>query len=289
MIIGGLSMNMKKYIYALVTGLTAVFSGSTYTNPRTHIAFFDLDEVLIDFDSFSAIPTALSFFIANPQIMLDLAIKPELRTKLKEAGKANLSVDHLGSLARSYRPLQANFDPMMNIFHGQRRLVKSVIDVVISLKDQGYTIIVATNRDRIGFELTAKKLGFDTLYRGKRLFDHVIMGGNVDYTASTTARNGRRFSRLSYDRTYDSSITESGSYKPDANYYQVMRHVANAHAVQYSDKFDTDQPTIIFFDDKKMNVERALISGCGITAFQVPATNRAQSIRENLKLLQIEV
>jgi hypothetical protein len=282
-------MKIKKYIYALATGLATLFSGTTYTNPHTHIACFDMDEVFSDFDSFSAVPAGLALFVTNPGVMLNLAIRPALRKKLTQAGKASLSAIHLGDLARGYRPLRSNFDTMMSLFHEKRRLVQSVIDVLISLKDQGYTIIVATNRDRIGFELTAKKLGFDTLYRGKRLFDHVITGGKVDYTASTTARNGRRFSRLSYDSAYDGYITQSGSYKPDADYYQVMRQVVNAHAAQNADRFDTDEPTIIFFDDKHSNVEGALISDCGITAFQVPVSSRAQSIRENLKLLQIDV
>lgn len=273
----------NRYLLYLVLFLSCIASIPTHTNPRNNVIVVDMDDVFVNARKWS-IKTSVFTNIAShlPSLGWKMLTSGQFRRKFKCIRKNNKHDDLLFAAARLYKPLRKKIDPLLNAIHAKRKLIPDVITLLKSLKDRGYTIIVATNRCRIGFELTAKKLNFDQLYNGKKLFDAVIVGGKADFEEKTTVC-GKRFSRLTYDHTLDDYITAAQASKPDKAYYQVVRNVVDQYVADHRDQFDSVSPEIIFFDDYLANIEGANNSDCNIKAYQVPKKKKSESMRSNLE------
>jgi phosphoglycolate phosphatase-like HAD superfamily hydrolase len=287
---------MKK-IFLKVTLFISALSGFNISeaNPRLKVFVFDMDEVFVDARLWHiGSYFTLKSLVMSPSLLWRMSTNGSFRKKVKTIfSKKNKIKDpethnsfsfKLVELARIYKPLRSSFDTLMKrINYSGRKLIDDVIEVIKELKDRGYTIIVATNRDRMGFELTAKKLGFDQLYNGQRLFDAVVVGGIKDIVERTTI-NGKRFSRLTTNQAYDTYITQAPAYKPDTAYYAVVRSVVDNYVAAHADKFDTTSPGIVFFDDKQENIDGANNSNLDIEAYQISSKHKGLSLRKNASI-----
>lgn len=278
-----------------------VYSSVVYSNPRESVIAVDMDDVFISpsmvsilsYAAYSAIFLLPGFWwrkVTDNYFNENLAL---IFSKGNFVGLAerNLNVDcaygsitfRLAELARIYGPFRQSLDPLLIAIHTKRFLLDQVIEILKKLKDKGYTIVVATNCDRIGFELKMKALNFDTLYNGKRLFDAVVVAGKSDFIKLTTLGNKRRFSKLKPNIVFDKYITTAPAYKPEKAYYQVLRDVVNKYVADHPALFDTLAPHIVFFDDKKKNVIGANVSDLDIHAYQISKKDQAPSMRIGLE------
>lgn len=278
----------KRYVSLFFTFLV---SFGIFANPRENVIVVDMDEVFVDPKLWDIGTHILKTNIFNiPSFSWNILTNSKFRKRFRTIIRNDNNQPQIGhgftfkmaAIARLHKPFRSSYDTILKSVHNKRTLDYCVIRLFRKLKDQGYTIIVATNRDRIGFEITAKKLKFDQLYNGKRLFDKVIVSENTDFVKATTVKS-KRFSKLNYDQKLNDYITVAAGYKPNKDYYQVVRDVVNTYTTEHQEQFDTSSPHIIFFDDKQENVNGANSSNLDITAYQVPAKERALSMQNNLK------
>lgn len=285
---------MKRIPLYLVVflGILSNFSLSR-ANPRSKVFVFDMDEVFVDTNRLKTASsvivqtlTTIPFFMWKMSTVRGFKKKFNAifskENKIKDPAHYNNASYKLSQVARLYKPIRKSFDSLMRSIHQTGRyLVKDVASIIKKLKDRGYTVIVATNRDRMGFELTAQKLKFGQLYNGKRLFDAVIVGDAKDFVKETTI-NGKRFSKFTPNEKYNDYITHAPAYKPGRAYYKVVRDVVDRYVAKHSNAFDTPSPDIVFFDDKEQNIKGANTSNLNITAYQVPHTNKGTSVHNNV-------
>lgn len=262
-------------------------------NPSKKVIVFDMDEVFVNINKWKTGASVLTHALTQmPLFMFKMSTDSRFRkrvnaifskkNKLTNPESYNNVSYKLSQLARIYKPLRKIFDSLLiSINQTGRYRITEVVEIIKRLKDCGYTVIVATNRDRIGFELTAKKLKFDQLYNGKRLFDAVIVGDAKNFVKETTM-NGKRFSKFAPNPAYNDYITHAPTYKPGTAYYKVVRQVVDDYVAKHSNKFDTTSPDILFFDDKKENINGANKSGLNITAYHVPNSGKGKSIHKNI-------
>ena len=243
-----------------------------------------MDEVFADLNISKVLLHSLWYFTRNPRTLYTL-FSTDLWGKFKASGKASFSAESLGDLAKDYPALPYDFDQLMYICHGQRLPCQPVIDLLIQLKDQGYVLVVATNRDRMAFEITAQSLGLNTLHKGGPLFDHVITARHADYKTATTNKEGKRFSKLRFHLPND-YVTEVKGFKPGLFYYQKMRTCVDALFIK---KGLATSPKIIFFDDNTSNIIHANATDLNITGFLVPSTKRAEAIAKDLAIIGIKL
>jgi FMN phosphatase YigB (HAD superfamily) len=248
----------------------------------------DMDDVWLKANKGNIGLFVTRFMVTNPLFSWDVISNGSLRKKVKAVISKGDDKEvgfsfKLAQAARGNKALEKSYDTILKKWQRERRLVKDVIDVLKRLKDQGYTIIVATNRDRMSYEITARKLKLDRLYNGKQLFDHVITGGDADFVTFTTNDNGKRFSKLNPDSRLDSYITSAPAFKPSKEYYQVVRDVVEAYVSNNLSKFATAHPRIIFFDDTLTNIEGARAASVDMVAYQVPKEDKADAMQKDLE------
>jgi len=273
----------KRYISLFAAIALLVTPFATHTNPQRQIIVVDMDDVFVEAHNWS-IKAHVYATIASilPHLAWKMLTNRSFRKNVKQIFKEHKQDNILIALARLYKPLRKKVDSLLRAIHSKRNLIPDVIELFKALKDRGYTIIVATNRQRIGFEITAKVLKFDQLYNGQRLFDAVITGGtNIIPTLATI--NGKRFSQLATDPLLDDYITVANAEKPDKAYYQVVRTVVDNYVTAHQEQFDTSSPEIVFFDDKQKNIDGANTSNLTIAAYQVPDRNKGASMRRNVE------
>lgn len=273
----------KRYISLFIALALSLTPYATHTNPRSQVIVVDMDDVFVDAYEWS-IKAHVYANIAStlPHLGWKMLTNGRFRKNVKQIFKDHKQDNILVALARVHKPLRKKVDSLLRAIHSKRTLIPDVIELFKALKDRGYTIIVATNRQRIGFEITAKVLNFDQLYNGQRLFDAVITGGtNIIPTLATI--NGKRFSRLTTDPLLDDYITVANAEKPDKSYYQVVRTVVDNYVTAHQEQFDISSPEIIFFDDKKKNIDGANTSDLNISAYQVPDRKKGASMRRNVE------
>lgn len=272
--------------------LFSLISFIAFTNPREHVIVVDMDEVFVDARKWSIGADIIAMGIFKwPSFLWNTTFNKKFKkrfktisdgTSLQTGESIHGFTCKVAEIARIYKPLRPLFDRLVRSVHSKRKLAKDVIALFKKLKDHGYTIIVATNRDRIGFEITANALKFDQLYNGERLFDAVIVSQEFDFVKTTTIGK-KRFSRINQKAKLDGYITNAQCHKPDKAYYEIVKDVVNAYATAHQDQFDTAEPQIIFFDDKQENIDGANNSNLDITAYQVPEKKRALSMMHNLQ------
>jgi FMN phosphatase YigB (HAD superfamily) len=277
----------------LFVAITSVGAQSTtlhdWNDPeKKNCIVVDMDDVWLKANKGKIGLFAGWFMVTNPVFTWSVASNGSFRKKVKAVVSKGDDKEvgfsfKLAQAAKGNKSLEKSYDAILKKWQHERRLVKDVVDVLKRLKDQGYTIIVATNRDRMSYEITAKKLKFDQLYNGKQLFDHVITGGNADFVTFTTNDKGKRFSRLKPDSRLDNYITSAPAFKPSKEYYQVMRDVVDTYVSNNLSKFATAHPRIIFFDDTVANIEGARKAGVDIVAYQVPKEDKAAVMQKDLE------
>lgn len=117
------------------------------------------------------------------------------------------------------------------------------------LKEQGYQIILATNKDRVAYDIVAEKLGSDFT----SLFDKVFVahGANTEKTMSeikhyasmaTTPESYKSFANKVLNSKDTDAIYHVVTPKPALNYYSYL-----CNQIRAEDK------TVVFVDDSKAN------------------------------------
>lgn len=274
--------NSVNFLALILIATIPLFSQTdqAMADPKTHCVVVDMDDVFVKANK-GNIAWHLLGYVTDPFFWyhsLNDGRLEKMKAVLSKSENGSSFAFRLADAVRGNNSLEKQYDSFLKKFQRERRLVRHVIDVLRSLKDKGYTIIVATNRDRMSFELTAKKLKLWTLYHGKKLFDLVITGGNQDFIKATTNGEGKRFSRFAFDATHDGDVIQLPYSKPDKEYFVQVRGAVNNYVQRHPEKFAASAPTILFFDDQTANIKGAEEADVDIKGFTVPAKKKGSFI-----------
>lgn len=274
------------FIFTYQKNIFSTRAPQEYTPDNTVLAF-DMDDVFVKTHVFNLATYYLHLlFVKNPsftwRLLTDTTFRTGIFTINLTKGQNDYGLSYnLARTAALYEPLQSIFDTILERFHSDRSLIPDVINVLRDLKSMGYTLVVATNRDRVGFEITMKHLHFDTLYQGARLFDLIVTTDSIPFIKASTDATGKRFSKKNPLPVYDGYIKSIAPFKPSKQYFENLRNFINEYAKSTSHLHEKN-PHIIFFDDQQKNVDGAKKSNADITAFFVPKNHKGQAIKKAL-------
>lgn len=287
-------MKNGKFIKLMLLASFFFMMPQTTANPSSTVVIFDLDYVLVDINHWRVLGSIFAYVGKNPSFIWK-AVCPgyELNKlfsrvyKIHTSGNGTDTTYNLIDIAHAYPSFQNNFDYWFRYIQSNISPVPDVLETCRKLKDMGYTIVIATNRERIAFELAWDKLGTLGYHNGQFLFDFAVttkpLGKNfVDMTRYVTKPG--RFSSLEPNAAYDNVIIDIPYYKPDKNYYQALKAHIHEHAQK---KGMTAEPSLIFFDDARKNIRGAFLSNQITNAFHVPSKKRAQVIKRKLRRIGI--
>lgn len=282
------------HLVLLINILSFNFYAQNY-NPRNTVVVVDMDDVFVQSHKFNLGLYFLNLiFLKNPAFLWKMATDSTFYKEImymysKKGINDGGSTYNLAMTAQLYPAFQPYFDSILKKFHTTRSLIDDVIALLRDVKSAGYTIMVATNRDRIGFEIIMSHLHFNSLYYGTPLFDAVLTAQKAPFVQVTTLSNGKRFSKFNPNTKWDNYITSVNAFKPKKAYYEALRSIADKYTQTHANSFDTSKPLLVFFDDLIKNVTGASISGYAIKSFVVPQVNKAEQMRLDLSLLGIIV
>ena len=281
---------MKNFFLHLILCIN-LLSLNLYTqnyNPKNTVIAVDMDDVFVQSHKFNLGLYFLNLiFLKNPSFLWKMATDSTFRKEImhmysKKGINNGGSTYNLAMTAQLYPAFQSYFDDILTKFHSSRSLIDDVVTLLRDIKSAGYTIIVATNRDRMGFEIIMNQLNFNTLYYDAPLFDAILTAQRAPFVQATTLPDGKRFSTLNPKAQWDTYITCVTAFKPEKAYYKGLRELVDTYATSHTGSFDTQEPSILFFDDQIKNVTGAALSGYGIKAFVVPQADKADQMRLDL-------
>lgn len=208
---------------------------------------FDIDETIVEKNRFQL----WIDLIKDLHYRVDLLF-PLLFTNA-DPNYINCAIGHPWNLyyqAINRPALRPYVDQFMKRVASSHHLIPGVIDILMRLKQKGYSIVYATNKDRISYAYTinALKEPFSSLPDAVLVYfrkkTDPIMNA-IKHFIDTAGEQEKEFAdmmRNVYDQTDTELITHAYKMKPSQEYVSKQREIAG-------DK------KIIFFDDLAKNVE----------------------------------
>lgn len=240
----------KKSILVLLFAAKGLFSAQNFT-PANTIISSDLDGVLISTpSSWTLVKLIYDGITYNPFNGLTYlsAMYHAGKTYPKDVNGLTFLLLFQGMRDNNLLPY---VDVMLNTIESSRRFITGTEKIYRYLKDKkGYTIVFATNNDRIAYEISAQSLGQDLTSLAEYVF--VAQPGNSDKTISqlqtfadqpTTPENYKKLLSTALTIKPTDIILHAPDRKPDGAYYDYIEEFLGANK------------NIIFIDDKKENVD----------------------------------
>lgn len=135
--------------------------------------------------------------------------------------------------------------------------IMGMVDIVKQLRAQGYTVIAATNQDRLQYDAWQQKMRAAGV-NPSELFNAVVVA-RAD--GASEPRHAGPFTRHAAHNMYE--LNDPQAFKPYASYFAVVKQAAQDAAGRVPAK-------IIFTDDKKENIAGATQAGLDAIHFVLP-------------------
>lgn len=255
-----------KHLQKLLLFLTLTFFAPTFStdfSPNNTVIASDLDDVLIQVD-WIRLPLivlhGLSFnFIESKNYVAALwrmayrwrdkhgnwVLYDEDNNKINGATFQLLFHGMIDEKARSYI---ADISKTISSSHKYIEGTKKIVEYLKNIK--GYTIVYATNKDRLSYDQTAEFFKDEFTSLAQKVV--VAQPGNSEAVLGKLKNFGKTENLPdSYKQFLDNALTiqetetifHSSAKKPDARYYNYLRTVAGR------------EKNIIFIDDRKENID----------------------------------
>jgi len=228
--------------------------------PENTAIVADLDDVVIELDSFMKARTFFSAFPFNPlqwhtYIKAMMGIKNRYKkingNRIMEddnGNKINGAVFQLLYCAIKDKTLLPYIATLIQFITKHRRFIPGTKKILYYLKEKGYEIYFATNKDRFSFDSIAEKLGEEFTNLPK----HVIVAQPGNDTAfmnqlKTSAQRTdlpvdfKALIKKAINPQPSDNIHHAPIPKPSSEYFDKLRNIVD------------EKKNIIFFDDRKEN------------------------------------
>lgn len=271
---------MNKNIFFLVLffacGFMRAYIGSVKDcSPKNTILVFDIDQVINDISFFGIVKDVLlldypwkTIPVAYTMLQKIEKLEPDIETR----GLSFILLD-LGMKEPALRPYVQNIFTLAN----KRRLLKKSFKIIQYLKKLGYTIYFATNKGYLSYLESLKSLPKS-------------FGLLPDKVFTTYTDINSLFMRQLKDLLNDPFLHEL--YKKFLNDVLHVPEVENVYKVLHSKpnpryyEAVLEHVQTIFVDDKRINIEGALLSGMNAG---IEFKNPDQLFAELLKLKVLDV
>ena len=247
--------------------LLSIFSGTmlpAHLNQQNTVFAFDLDDVVIQ----------KTFWFKPNLILGGIALHPfsgyqyiNVLFNLKSAYKADADgskeilydkqgneINGLTAQFLSIGMHDARLTPyiawMLDTINGSRCFITGTKSIILYLKNKGYTIVFATNKDHISYEQTVQTLGNELSSLATVAFvahpvDNTQLFEDIAQCAQlpSTPTSYRTLAEHTINIQETNTIIHAPGKKPERQYYQRVEKVIGP------------EKNIIFIDDKKSNID----------------------------------
>jgi FMN phosphatase YigB (HAD superfamily) len=129
-----------------------------------------------------------------------------------------------------------------------RCFIDDTRDIINYLKEKGYEIVFATNKDRISYNIAAKALGDEFTKLPDKVF--VAQPGNANITINQI----KEFAKKSKDKSYKKLAYKACTIQPTKTIFHAPSAKPDIAYFQYVENNIGPDKNMIFIDDKKINV-----------------------------------
>lgn len=233
------------YVIALIFSNTVITT--PFLTPTNTIIISDIDDVLIQKSFFLNSISLLKNLIGNDK-KNDDTIKKSLTDK-KENHIHGLTFHLLyNGMIRPFLTPYTSW--MVHHFESSRSIISETQKIYEYLKTKGYTIIFATNKDRIAYDITAQSLGNSFTDIASKVFiahpknDPQLISQLQAFADLTTT-----------PQSYKDLLKKTLSIQPTEMIFHVPGKKPDFHYYDYLEKnLDADK-NMVFIDDKLRNTQ----------------------------------
>lgn len=240
-------MNILRSLSLIAILFSQIISATLSLTPDNTIIISDIDDVLIKKSFFLTSIAYLKNFVGDYKKDAD-DIKKALIDK--KGDSINGLTFHLlyHGMRKSYLTPYTAW--MVEHLETSRRFIDGTEKIYRYLKAKGYTIVFATNKDRISYDLTAQALGNEFTSLPSKIFvahpsnsPELIAQLQTFADRVTTPRSYKELLKKALNIEPTEMILHAPGKKPDQKYYDyVEQHLDSTK-------------NMIFIDDKAINVE----------------------------------
>jgi len=239
-------MNIFRSLSLIVILFSEILSATLPLSPDNTIIISDIDDVLIQKSFFLTSVAQLKNFVGDYKKDAD-GIKEALVDKKGHAINGITFHFLYHGMRKSYLTPYTAW--MVEHLETSRRFIDGTEKIYRYLKTKGYTIIFATNKDRIAYDFTARVLGNPFTSLASKVFV-AHPGNSPEFIAQLQAFADRATTAQSYKNLLKKTLTiqpnekilHAPGKKPDQKYYEYVKQHLDA------------TKNMVFIDDKATNV-----------------------------------